>query len=126
MNSAKLFLLFGSTSMAIGVVLGAFAAHGLKSRLSADMLAVFRTGVEYQLIHSLGLVLTGLAIVYLQSSPQLRWSGWSMLSGILLFSGSLYALSLTGIRSFGMITPIGGLFFITAWLLFAVGIWKVQ
>jgi uncharacterized membrane protein YgdD (TMEM256/DUF423 family) len=104
----------------IGVAMGAFAAHGLKARIAAELLAVFQTGVQYQLWHTFAL----LAIAS-QSRPQtasrwLGWSAWAMIAGMLMFSGSLYALALTGERWLGMITPFGGLCFLTGWLLLAI------
>ena len=114
----------GAISAALSVALGAFAAHGLKSRLSEDMLAVFQTGVQYQFYHSLGLILIGLIAYVFKPTGLLTTAGLLMLGGILLFSGSLYALTATGIRSLGMITPFGGVAFIVAWLLLALGIWR--
>ena len=112
----------GAVSAALSVALGAFAAHGLKTRLAADMLAVFQTGVQYQFYHSLGLMLIGLVAYVLKPSSLLTSAGLLMLAGILLFSGSLYVLSTTGIRGIGIVTPFGGAAFIAAWLLLAVGI----
>ena len=114
----------GAIGAALSVALGAFAAHGLKTRLPADMLAVFQTGVQYQFYHALGLVLIGLITMNVKSTSVLTAAGLLMLAGILLFSGSLYILSTTGIRSIGIITPIGGAAFIVAWLMLAVGIWR--
>ena len=114
----------GAVGAGLSVALGAFAAHALKSRLPAEMLAVFQTGVQYQFYHSLGLILVGILAQRYQGSSLLTASGLLMLAGILLFSGSLYVLSTTGIRSLGLITPIGGVAFITAWLLLAVGVWR--
>lgn len=104
----------------LSVILGAFAAHGLKSRLSEELLAVFQTGVQYQFLHSLAIILVVLLYRH-QPQSSLPWSAGLMLMGILLFSGSLYALALTGIKWFGPITPLGGLCFIAAWavLMFA-------
>lgn len=120
----RFLLCSGAISAALSVALGAFAAHGLKSRLPADMLAVFQTGVQYQFYHSLGLIVVGLIATTLKPGALLTAAGLLMLAGILLFSGSLYALTTTGIRSLGMITPFGGVAFILAWLLLAVGIWR--
>jgi uncharacterized membrane protein YgdD (TMEM256/DUF423 family) len=114
----------GAIGAALSVALGAFAAHGLKSRLPADMLAVFQTGVQYQFYHSLGLILIGVIAMHVKPSNLLTAAGLLMLTGILLFSGSLYILSTTGIRSIGIITPIGGTAFIVAWLMLAVGVWR--
>lgn len=114
----------GALSAALSVALGAFAAHALKSRMPPEALAVFQTGVQYQFYHSLGLILVGIVAQRYQASILLSAAGLLMAVGILLFSGSLYALSTTGIRSLGIITPIGGIAFIGAWLLLAIGVWR--
>lgn len=106
---------FGAT----GVMLGAFAAHGLKQRLPEHLLSAFQTGVQYQLIHTLAL----LAIVLLyrqQSHALLPWAANVMMVGVLFFSGSLYLLATTGVKWFGPITPLGGLLLIIAWVLLLV------
>jgi uncharacterized membrane protein YgdD (TMEM256/DUF423 family) len=120
--SAKLFLAAGGLAAFAAVALGAFGAHALKTRLSAEMLAVWHTGVEYHLCHALGLLAVGLLAQQLPESGLLKWSGWLMLAGILLFSGSLYALALTGLRSFGAIAPVGGTAFLAAWTLFVIAV----
>ncbi|MGY8813931.1 MAG: DUF423 domain-containing protein [Gammaproteobacteria bacterium] len=107
----------------IAVLLGAFAAHGLKSKLSEQLLVTFQTGVQYHFYHALGLIIIGL-IASQVSSYGIRLSGWLMLSGIFLFSGSLYLLAITGIRQLGMITPIGGVCFILAWTVLAITVFK--
>ena len=109
--------------MALGVLLGAFGAHALKTRLSPEMLGVYTTAVEYHFYHSLGLLLIGLIGYHLQSK-WLNWSGILLVSGIILFSGSLYALSITGIKVLGVITPIGGLAFVAGWICLAVGLFN--
>lgn len=114
----------GAVSAALSVALGAFAAHALKSRLPVEILAVFQTGVQYQFYHSLGLILVGILARLYKGSTLLTASGLLMLAGTLLFSGSLYIISTTGLRSIGIITPIGGIAFIVAWLMLAVGIWR--
>lgn len=116
-------VLSGAVFMALGVLLGAFGAHALKSQLSPEMLQVYKTGVEYQFYHALGLLLIGL-IGFRMDSKWLRWSGILLIAGILLFSGSLYALSISGIKMLGAITPIGGLSFVAGWVCLAVGIVK--
>jgi len=110
----------GAASAALAVALGAFAAHGLRSRLAPDLLAIFQTGVQYHFYHSLGLIAVGLAAFHLGLSGPLRLAGWLMLVGIILFSGSLYALALTGERMLGAVAPIGGTAFIAAWVLLAL------
>ncbi|TMH48196.1 MAG: DUF423 domain-containing protein [Betaproteobacteria bacterium] len=123
-TGAKLFLTAGGLAALAAVVLGAFGAHALKSRLSAEMLAVWHTGVEYHVYHALGLLAVGLVATQLPESALLKWSGWLMLAGIALFSGSLYALALSGERWLGAITPIGGLGFLAAWTLFVAAVVK--
>jgi uncharacterized membrane protein YgdD (TMEM256/DUF423 family) len=118
-KSARIFLAAGGIATFAAVLLGAFGAHALKARLSPEMLGVWHTGVEYHFYHAFGLLVVGLAATHLPDSKLLRWSGWAMLAGILLFSGSLYALALSGERSFGIVTPFGGLAFLAAWALFA-------
>jgi len=115
---ARLFLALGGVAALLAVALGAFGAHALKSRLPAEMLAVWHTGIEYHLFHALGLLAVGLVATQLPESALLKWSGWLMLAGIVLFSGSLYALALSGERWLGTVTPVGGLAFIAAWALF--------
>ena len=119
-QTAKLFLILGSFNAALVVLLGAFGAHALKARLSTEMLAVYQTGVHYHLFHALGLLAVGLVATQVTDSSYLRWSGWLMLVGIILFSGSLYLMSVSGLRWLGMITPFGGISFIIAWILFVI------
>jgi uncharacterized membrane protein YgdD (TMEM256/DUF423 family) len=116
-TGAKLFLAAGGLAALAAVALGAFGAHALKSRLSAEMLSVWHTGVEYHIYHALGLLAVGLLAQQLPGSALLKWSGWAMLAGIFLFSGSLYALALSGERWLGAITPVGGVAFLVAWAL---------
>lgn len=120
----KLFLLAGSIAMALAVALGAFGAHGLKSKLSQEMLDIFETGVQYHFYHAIGLLIVGLLAQYLPNSSLLKWGGWLMITGIIIFSGSLYTLSTTGIRWLGAITPIGGLCFIASWIIIGLAAWK--
>lgn len=120
----KLFLSIGAVAMAIAVALGAFGAHGLKSKLTEEMLTIFETGVQYHFYHALGLLIVGLVAHYMPESSLLKWSGWLMVSGILIFSGSLYILAGSGIRWLGAVTPVGGICFIISWILLALGVWK--
>ncbi len=124
MHSVKLFLILGGINAALVVMLGAFGAHGLKARMSAEMLAVYQTGVHYHLFHALGLLAVGLVATQIADSVWLKWSGWLMLAGIILFSGSLYVLSVSGLRWLGMVTPFGGVAFIAAWIVFVMAIAK--
>lgn len=120
----RLFLALGSINAALAVMLGAFGAHGLKSRLTTEMLEIYQTGVDYHFYHALGLLAVGLVAYHLPESTWLKWSGWLMLAGIIIFSGSLYVLSISGIRWLGAITPIGGLSFIIAWLFLTIAVLK--
>ncbi len=121
---AKTFIILGSINMFLAVALGAFGAHGLKSRLSADLMAVYQTAVQYHSMHALGLLLIGIIAHWLGQSALINWAGWLLLTGIVLFSGSLYAMSFTGIRMLGAITPFGGVAFLAGWLLLALAAWK--
>ena len=116
-------LLTGAAFMALAVLLGAFGAHALKTRISPEMLLVYKTGVEYQFYHSLGLLLIGV-IGFHVDSKWLGWSGILLIAGIILFSGSLYALSTSGIKVLGAITPFGGLAFVAGWICLAIGLMK--
>ena len=117
--AAKLFVVLGALAAALAVALGAFGAHALRAKLPPDLLAVYRTGVEYHFYHALGLILVGLAAQHLPESGPLKIAGWLMVAGIVLFSGSLYVLAVSGVRALGAVTPIGGVAFIAAWALFA-------
>ncbi|UCF21022.1 MAG: DUF423 domain-containing protein [Gemmatimonadota bacterium] len=110
----RLFVLLGAASGLIGVAAGAFGAHALRDRLSAQMLAVYETGVRYQLIHALALLAAAWAAERWPGSAAPA-AGWLFLTGTLLFSGSLYALSLSSLRWPGAITPLGGLGFLAGW-----------
>lgn len=103
----------------LSVALGAFAAHGLKSRLTENLLNAFQTGVNYQMLHALALILLFILAKMIPHSLW-NWSAGFMLAGIFCFSGSLYALAITGIKWFGPVTPLGGLFFILGWSLFVM------
>ena len=111
----------GGIFCSLAVMLGAFAAHGLKSIISPAMIAVFQTGVDYQFIHALALILFGLLG---NSGYKLKWASIFAIVGIVFFSGSLYLLATTGIKIFGPITPLGGVCFIVSWLLFTVSVIK--
>ena len=124
MNS-RTFFVIGLVSGLLSVALGAFAAHGLKSQLSAEMLSAFETGVRYQMYHSLALFVVGYALgIY--ARRQFAIAGWLFVGGILLFSGSLYALAMTETTWLGAVTPLGGLAFLSGWLVLGYGFWKVQ
>ena len=117
---ANPYLLSGAISGFIAVSLGAFGAHGLKQQLPERLFNAWVTGTEYQFYHSLALILIALLGLHFTSSKLLRWSANSFLAGIILFSGSLYALALTGIGWLGMITPLGGVAFLLGWLALAL------
>ena len=117
-NSSRHFIFLGAINGFLAVAFGAFAAHALKNLLSAGLLEVFQTGVEYQAMHALALLAAGL-LGRDGRSRALKLAGWAFATGILLFSGSLYALSLSGFRSLGMITPFGGLLLLAGWLCLA-------
>jgi uncharacterized membrane protein YgdD (TMEM256/DUF423 family) len=120
---ARIFLALGAVNAFLCVVLGAFGAHGLKQKLTPDMLAVYQTGVQYHFYHALGLLAVGLMLMHFPASKPIKWSGWLMLGGIVLFSLSLYTLSLTGIRGLGAITPLCGVSFLSGWAVLAYGVW---
>jgi len=122
--TAKLFLLLGSANAMLAVMLGAFGAHALKARLDENMLKIFHTGVEYHFYHALGLILIGIIAINIPVNIWIKNSGWMMFAGIILFSGSLYFLSILNVRWLGMITPLGGLLFILAWLSLCIAIFK--
>ena len=119
----RTFLFIGGILGFLGVAFGAFGAHALRARLSPEMLAVFETGVRYQMYHAFAVLIVALAIGHLGDVRMLMIAGWLFCGGVVLFSGSLYALALTGVGILGAITPIGGLLFLAGWatlVLFAV------
>lgn len=130
-------LALGAATAAIAVAVGAFGAHALEGRVSVEMLANYETGARYHFYHSLGIIAIGIvALLYEGSSAaategrtaagavsRLQWAAWLMLAGVVLFSGSLYAMALTGQRWLGAVTPLGGVAFIAAWVLLA---WAVS
>ena len=119
------FLMLSAFFGFTGVALGAFAAHGLKNRLTPEYLTIFHTGVTYQLVHTLALF--GVALLATQIPGRLiTWAGVSFAVGILLFSGSLYLLTLTGISKLGIITPFGGLAFLIGWVCLGLAAWRLQ
>lgn len=125
MKSEQVFAILGAVSGFIGVAAGAFGAHGLRSRLSPEMLGIFETAARYQMYHALALI----AVAWAATRWPGGWihlSGWSFVVGTLLFSGSLYVLSLTSIRWLGAVTPLGGAGFLLGWLSLAWCIWKHQ
>ena len=120
---SKAIIMTASVFLALAVTIGAFGAHGLKSHISAEMIQIYKTGVEYHFYHALGLLLVGvLAIV--MPSVSFKWPAIFLSAGIILFSGSLYVLAITGIKALGAITPLGGLSFIVGWIILFVTVWK--
>jgi len=117
------FFALGAVLAMIGVAAGAFGAHALKSRLTPDMLAVFEVGVRYQLVHALALLAVAWAITRWPGRAAL-YAGALFIAGIVLFSGSLYLLALTGERSLGAITPVGGVAFLAGWACLAWAAWR--
>ena len=117
---ANAFLLLGSLAGFLGVAAGAFGAHGLRGRLSPDMLAVFETAVRYQMYHVFALLITAAVIGRAGDARLLTIAGWSFVTGMVLFSGSLYALALTGVSGLGAVTPLGGLAFLVGWACLAI------
>jgi len=113
----------GSISALIAVAAGAFGAHGLKERISKDLMDVFEVAARYQMYHALALLAAAWA--YSQWHNNLSsWAGWSFIGGTILFSGSLYLMSVTGLKWLGAITPLGGLLFMIGWVLLAISAWK--
>ncbi len=110
----RTFLLIGALAAFLGVAFGAFGAHALRARLSPQSLEVFETGVRYQMYHAFAVLVVALALARIDGWI-LRSAGWLFTIGIVLFSGSLYAVALTGVRTFGAITPIGGVAFLAGW-----------
>lgn len=121
-----LFLVLAGVNGFIAVSLGAFAAHGLKSMLGPDLLATFQTGVQYHMYHTLALLAVGLLVLQFPTQTGLRVAGYLFLAGILIFSGSLYVLALSGIRWLGAITPIGGVAFLAGWAMLAWSMLRAQ
>lgn len=115
-------LMIGCIMMVLAVALGAFGAHALKKKLNADMMKVYETGVQYHIAHGLGMLLIGTLGQNLTHSTLAVTAGWLLCIGIILFSGSLYVLSFTGVRKLGAITPLGGLAFIAGWIVLLVAV----
>lgn len=112
----RTFAFLGTVFAFLAVALGAFAAHALEARLEPRAIEVFETGARYQLAHALALLLLGLLLARWPGGLGI-WAGWAFLAGIILFSGSLYVLALTGVRAWGAVTPLGGVSFLLGWVL---------
>jgi uncharacterized membrane protein YgdD (TMEM256/DUF423 family) len=115
----KSILTIAAISGLLAVVLGAFGAHTLKKMISPEMLEVYKTGVQYQFYHTFALLAVGI-LMHFNTSKALQWSGYLFVVGILLFSGSLYVMTITGIKALGIITPFGGTVWIVAWFLLMI------
>ncbi|WP_040951776.1 DUF423 domain-containing protein [Gorillibacterium massiliense] len=119
----QMFIALGSILMMVAVAIGAFGAHALKSKITPDKLKVYETGVHYHIAHALGLILVGLLVHQFPEAGLIVTGGWFLTAGIVLFSGSLYVLSVaTKARFLGPVTPLGGLSFMIGWVLIAVGV----
>ncbi len=121
---AKLFIFLGSASAMLAVMFGAFGAHALKNRFDEYAMGVFETAVQYHFYHSFALLAVGIIALSQPQTVLLKTSGWLFLVGLIIFSGSLYILSLTGLRWLGAVTPLGGLAFIGGWACLAAASWK--
>jgi len=117
--TARAALTLAALLMFVAVAAGAFGAHALRTRLAPDMTAVWQTAVQYHAWHALGLAIVGLLTIHVPERAGLALAGWLFIAGIVLFSGSLYAMALTGLRGLGAITPIGGAAFLAGWLALA-------
>lgn len=120
----RIVLTLAAALMFAGVAAGAFGAHALKARLTPDELAIWQTAVQYHVWHGIGLLATGLLLLHRPDSVALGVSGWLFVAGIALFSGSLYALALTGARGLGALTPVGGIAFLGGWAAMAWAAWR--
>jgi uncharacterized membrane protein YgdD (TMEM256/DUF423 family) len=118
------FIFLGSLSAFISVALGAFAAHALKKYIDSQALEIFKTGTTYQFFHALALILFGISKQIPNLKPKNDFPGWAFFWGSVIFSGSLYALAITGIKPFGAITPLGGILFLTGWFSWSFGLKK--
>lgn len=123
-EAPRAFVIAGTLAMAAAVALGAFGAHALRARVTPEDLAIWQTAVLYHLVHALGLLAVAWLCSVIPAATGVRWAGWTMLGGIVLFSGSLYALVLTGTRMLGAVTPLGGVAFLAAWITLAVAVWR--
>src|SRR5690606_24887464 len=124
-QAMKVFLILGALIALLSIALDAFGAHGLEGKLSEHMMDIYRKAVQYHMMHSLGLILVALLTERLSGTSLINWAGWVMLAGIIIFSGSLYVLSMTGISALGAITPIGGIAFLISWFLIILAAIKV-
>lgn len=117
MGMSRFFLVIGAVLAGLAVIIGAFGAHALSPHLTERGAAIWNTAVQYQMFHALGLIAVGILLLILNSQKLLRLAGFAFLIGTILFSGSLYTIALISIKNLGLVTPLGGLFFIVGWLL---------
>lgn len=122
--TARLALMLGAALAFAAVALGAFGAHALKARLGPDMAQVWQTAVQYHGWHALALLAAGLMLVQRPDATAVALAAWLFVAGVVLFSGSLYLLALTGVRALGAVTPLGGAAFLAGWAALAWGAWK--
>jgi uncharacterized membrane protein YgdD (TMEM256/DUF423 family) len=122
--SPRFCLLVAAIALAAAVIFGAFGAHALKGRLTSDLFAIYETAVQYHFWHALGLLAVALLMLHFPEASLLAWTAWLLIIGLIVFSGSLYALAFTGQRWLGAVTPIGGVAFIAAWLTLAWFAWR--
>jgi uncharacterized membrane protein YgdD (TMEM256/DUF423 family) len=122
--TARLSLTLAALLLFAAVGLGAFGAHALKTRLAPDMQAIWQTAVQYHAWHALALLAAGFLMMLRPEAPGASLAAWLFVAGIVLFSGSLYALALSGVRGLGAVTPFGGLAFLAGWLAFAWAAWR--
>ena len=121
----RVFIRLGSVMAFLAVLIGAIGAHALRGKLPALQMEDYQIGAQYHMVHALGLILVGLCAERLGNSRNVRVAGWLLFVGILCFSGGLYGFALTGNKAFGIPAPIGGLSFMTGWLLLAAATWSV-
>ena len=122
--SARLALVLASFFLFVAVAAGAFGAHALKDRIAPELLSVYQTAVQYHFWHALGLLAIGVLLVQKPHNGTLAIAAWLLVAGMLLFSGSLYALALTGVRALGAVTPIGGIALLAAWVAMGWAAWR--
>ena len=122
--SARLALALASFFLFVAVAAGAFGAHALKERITPELVAVYQTAVQYHFWHALGLLAIGVLLVQKPDSGALAIAAWLLVAGMVLFSGSLYALALTGVRGLGAVTPIGGIALLAAWVAMGWAAWR--
>ncbi|WP_087973676.1 DUF423 domain-containing protein [Oceanobacillus rekensis] len=120
----KLFLIFGVINGFLAVALGAFGAHGLEGRITEKAIGTWEKAVTYQMFHTMALLVTGLLLARFQGEGLLTTGGWMFMAGIVLFSGSLYTYALTSIKTFAMITPIGGVAFLIGWVMVGIAVMR--